>query len=286
MQAALAGITFAASIVNGAIGYGFSTITVPLALVFLTNRVLNPALVPVEVVLNAYVLWVNRADMPAVVPRVLPIVIGLAPGILVGTLIVSRVHPEWLKLGTFIVLLPLILLQAGGFRRPLRAERSAGLVAGGGVGALYAVTTVSGPPLAVILSNQGFARGQFRAAMGFIRLAESTMTAVAYAYAGLYTRESLMLIPVIIPSVVLGVPLGAWLIRRLDANAFRRVCMSIDAWMVSFGIAVLLKGLDLASAAAAFSAVALLVAADLVLLYRFFSSGRTRPAPSGGVSRP
>ena len=30
--------------VNGALGYGFSSITVPLALLFLTNRVLNPAL--------------------------------------------------------------------------------------------------------------------------------------------------------------------------------------------------------------------------------------------------
>ena len=53
-------ITLGAAIVNGALGYGFSSITVPIALLFLTNRVLNPALVPIEVALNAYVLWVNR----------------------------------------------------------------------------------------------------------------------------------------------------------------------------------------------------------------------------------
>ena len=29
---------------NGALGYGFSSITVPLALLFLSNRTLNPAL--------------------------------------------------------------------------------------------------------------------------------------------------------------------------------------------------------------------------------------------------
>ena len=45
-------ITLVAAIVNGALGYGFSSITVPLALLFLTNRVLNPALVLVEVALN------------------------------------------------------------------------------------------------------------------------------------------------------------------------------------------------------------------------------------------
>lgn len=163
----LAGITFLAAVVNGALGYGFSSITVPLALLFLTNRVLNPALVPLEVVLNAYVLWVNRTSLAEVRPRVLPIVVGLAPGVVVGTLIVSQVHPGWLKFGTFAVLLPLILLQAAGFRRPIRTERAAGMALGGGVGLLYAVTTISGPPLAVALNNQGFAKRDFPRRDGF-----------------------------------------------------------------------------------------------------------------------
>src|SRR5205807_6603088 len=90
-------ITLAAAVVNGALGYGFSSLTVPVALLFLTNRVLNPALVPIEVVLNAYVLWVNRGSVPVVWRRVMPIVIALAPGVMVGTLLVSLVNSDWLK---------------------------------------------------------------------------------------------------------------------------------------------------------------------------------------------
>ena len=112
---ALGPITFLAAIVNGALGYGFSSITVPLALLFLANRVLNPAMVLVEVVLNTYVLWVNRAALPAVWRRLLPIVIGLLPGIAVGTVIVARVSSSHLRFYTFVVLLPLILLQAAGY---------------------------------------------------------------------------------------------------------------------------------------------------------------------------
>jgi hypothetical protein len=117
-------LTFGAAIVNGALGYGFSSITVPVALLFLTNRVLNPALVLIEVALNAYVLWVNRASVPAVRARVTPIIIGLLPGVILGTLVVSQVNETWVKFATFIVLLPLILIQAAGFRRPIRHERS------------------------------------------------------------------------------------------------------------------------------------------------------------------
>src|SRR6516225_10453118 len=121
-------ITLFAAIVNGGLGYGFSSITVPLALLFLANRVLNPALVLIEMALNAYVMWVNRSALGVVWRRVLPIVVGLAPGIVAGTLVVARVHPGWLRLWTFVVLLPLILTQAAGYRRPIQSERAAGFV--------------------------------------------------------------------------------------------------------------------------------------------------------------
>src|ERR1700681_2877515 len=114
--AALIAITLFAAVINGGLGYGFSSITVPLALLFLSNRALNPALVLIEVALNAYVLWVNRDALALVWRRVMPIVIGLAPGVILGTVVVSRVSPSWLKLWTYLVLLPLILLQAGGYR--------------------------------------------------------------------------------------------------------------------------------------------------------------------------
>jgi uncharacterized protein len=281
-------ITLVAAIVNGALGYGFSSITVPLALLFLANRVLNPALVLVEVGLNAYVLWVNRDALPKVRARVWPIVVGLVPGVILGTLIVAQVRPDWLKFGTFALLLPLILVQAAGFRRPIRAERSFGYPFGAGLGTLYAVTTISGPPLAVLLNNQGLAKHEFRAALGSIRLAESSFTAVAYLYAGLYTRESLALTPLIVPSLLIGVPLGTWLIRHINAETFRRICMSFDAWVVSFGLSTLLRALHLVEGQAAYSVMVVVIAIDAALLYRFFSARRapemtpvpeSRPAP-------
>jgi uncharacterized membrane protein YfcA len=275
-HAALIAITLGAAFVNGALGYGFSSITVPLALLFLSNRTLNPALVLIEVALNTYVVWVNRAAVPRVWRRVLPVAIGLAPGVLIGTLIVSRVSPDWLKLATYIVLLPLILVQAAGYRRPIRSERSAGFVFGGGLGVLYAVTTISGPPLAVALNNQGFSKEEFRAALGLVRLVESTLTAIAYVAAGLFVRDSVGLLPWIIPSVLAGVPLGALAIRRIHAEAFRRICMSFDAWVVSFGVSTLLRILHVIDSPAAFSLMAAVIAIDAWLLYRFFSQGQIR----------
>jgi uncharacterized membrane protein YfcA len=93
----LAAIALLAAFVNGAIGYGFSSLTVPVALVFLTNRILNPAIVLVEVFLNLYVLFINRNGVPAVWRRVFPILIGLLPGIAVGGFVLASVQPSWIK---------------------------------------------------------------------------------------------------------------------------------------------------------------------------------------------
>ena len=64
---------------NGALGYGFSSTTVPVALLFFTNRILNPALVLIEVVINIYVVFINRKSIAHVWKKVLPVLIGLIP---------------------------------------------------------------------------------------------------------------------------------------------------------------------------------------------------------------
>lgn len=157
----LATITFIAAAVNGGVGYGFSSLTVPIALLFFGNKVLNPALVLVAIVLNGYVLAINRKSIPRIWKRVLPVLAGLIPGIIVGSYILARLSSEWLKLGTYVLLLPIILLQAAGIRRPLRSEHKVAFPLGAGVGVLYSVTTISGPPIALLFNNQGLVQGHF-----------------------------------------------------------------------------------------------------------------------------
>src|SRR5688500_13311707 len=118
----LVAITFLAATVNGAIGYGFSSITVPVALLAHTNRRLNPTMVMVEVAINIFVLFINRSSIPAVYKRVYPIMIGLLPGILLGSYLVASLHPAWIKFFTYCLLVPMIFFQAAGIRRPISAE--------------------------------------------------------------------------------------------------------------------------------------------------------------------
>jgi uncharacterized membrane protein YfcA len=269
-------ITFVAATVNGALGYGFSSITVPVALLLYTNRILNPALVLVELVINSYVLFINRRSIPNVWWRVAPILVGLLIGIGVGSYILFLVQPAWIKFVTYFFLLPLILLQAAGIRKPIQAEKAIAIPFGMGIGTLYSVTTISGPPLALLFNNQGYAKQDFRAALGIIRVGESTLTAIAYGFIGFYSAGSMEIIPYIVPSVLLGIPLGAYLIRLMDPETFRRICMAFDALVVAFGLSRVLVELNLATALTTYSILAIVVSLNAYLLFRYF---RDRPVP-------
>src|SRR6266446_1912461 len=266
----LVAMTLLAAFVNGALGYGFSSLTVPVGLLFFANRVLNPALVLIEVFINLYVLFINRASVPAVWKRVYPILIGLLPGVAAGSYLIASIHPGWLKFATYAFLLPLILVQAAGIRRPIRAEKLLGVPFGSGLGFLYSVTTISGPPLAMLFNNQGLVKKDFRAGLALIRVAESVLTAIAYYHLGLYAVESQNILWAIVPSVLVGIPLGAYVIRKLDAETFRRVCMSFDVWVVGFGLSRVLIDLKVMQSPWAYGVMLVAILLDTCLLYIFF----------------
>ena len=270
-------VALAAAFVNGALGYGFSSLTVPIALLFFSNRVLAPALVLVELAINSWVVILNRRSLSTVRARTFPILLGLIPGILVGSYLLTNVNVGWMKFWTYVVLLPLILAQAAGFRRPIRSERRVGVPLGAAIGTLYATTTISGPPLAMMFNNQGLDQEEFRAALGMVRLVETTATAAVYGFLGLYSSKSVALAVPIAPAVLMGLPLGAYFVRYVRVESFRRICMSFDAWIVGFGLSRTIIDLALLPTRMAYAVWCAIIIFDACLLYQYFASGRFRP---------
>jgi uncharacterized membrane protein YfcA len=231
--------------------------------------------VVIEVLSNFYVLFINLKGVPAVWRRVFPILIGLLPGIAFGAFLLKLLEPGWTKLATYVVILPLILVQAAGWRRPIRSTWLIGLPFGTALGVLYSVTTISGPPLAMLFNNQGLVKNEFRAGLALVRVVESSVTAMVYYQLGLFITESANILLVFIPSVLIGIPLGAFLMRHVDAETFRRVCMSFDAWVVAFGLSRVLIELHMLASPWAYTIFVATIVIDAFLLYRFFTTRRS-----------
>ena len=256
----LVAITFVAAVVNGAVGYGFSSVSVPSGLMITTQRVLNPVLVLVEVVLNGVSVVLNRRGLRGLRPVLLPLIVGLMPGVALGAALVGVVAVLPLKTVTFALLLPLCVAQLV-LRRRAHAvspeglsqkgvddgrrlgRAGAGAAFGFGLGALYGTTTLSGPPLVLFLSRQRLDQDGFRAAMAAVRLAESSLAAIAYAVVGLLHRDAAVVALCIVPSVAVGLPIGRRLARGFSPATFQVLVLGLDVSLITIGLAVCLREL-------------------------------------------
>jgi uncharacterized protein len=244
----LAIVALGASLINGAIGYGFSSIVTPIALLWYSNKILNPAVVSVELIVNIALLYRERAFIAATKARALPVVATLLPGVVLGTIGLSYLAVNDVKLVVYLLLLPMVVIQLLGLRRPFSNERRSGAAIGSGIGFLYALTTISGPPLAVFFRNQGLSKNEFRCTLAQVRVAESSLTLTTYFLfteffgANLTSVPSLGLVPFLLIPVLIGVPLGTWIVGRVSRDAFTRLVMAMDGLVVSFGLTeVMLK---------------------------------------------
>lgn len=239
-------VALGAATINGAIGYGFSSILTPIAVLWVSNRVLNPALVSVELLVNISLLFRERAYIAVTKARALPVVKTLFPGVLLGTLGLTYLAVNEVKVAVYLILLPLVVVQLLGLRRPFTNETRSGAALGPGIGFLYSLTTISGPPLAIFFRNQGLTKNEFRATIAQVRVAESSITLATYfaftefAGANLVSLPAAGLIPYLLIPVIIGVPLGTWIMTRVSRDLFTRAVMAMDGLVVSFGLSQVL----------------------------------------------
>ncbi len=299
----LAILAFGAAIINGAVGYGFSSTVTPVGILWFSPKVLNPALVIVEVAVNVALLTRERKLIGSTWPRAKPVVMTLLPGIILGTIGLTYLAVNDVKLVVYVVLFPLVALQLYGFSRPFRNERRGGAAVGPGIGFLYALTTISGPPLALFLRNQGMSKNEFRCTISQIRVAESSLTLATYLAfdslfsAKLVTLPALSLLPYLFVPVIIGVPLGTLLLTAVSPEFFRRFVMAVDGVFVSYGLTRVFVALKWVSSSTGYAIMGVMILAIAVLAWvslsrlrgGVFGSGEPppgKPPPEGQSTTP
>src|SRR5438046_9618720 len=93
---------------------------------------------------------------------------------------------------------------------------------------------------------------------------------------GLFSTQSMHLVGPIAPAVLLGLPLGSFLIRYMRTETFRRICMSFDAWIVGFGLSRTIIDLKMLTPTGAYGVWSAVMLFDLYLLFGFLITGRFR----------
>lgn len=206
-------------IIKGLVGFGDPLVYTPLLSVFLPNSTITPGLLPVSLVLNARVVWKNRAHFSP--QLVLPIAAFVMLGIIPGTLLLQYGSPSVLKLLLGLVIIAMgveMLTRKSGSGKPNALLRSVMSFLSGVTAGLFGIDLL----FLAYLERVSQRREEFRGNVCFVFILECIFRVVLYLWSGMFTAQSLLLSLIALPASLLGMWMGALLDKRVSDRLSHR----------------------------------------------------------------
>lgn len=241
MTALLAIIVCLAFVVEAALGFGATVVTVTLGAFVAPLDLLLPAFVPLNLLLSGYLVgrYARHVDRRLLLRRVVPL---MALGLPAGMWLFHGGSEGLLRtaFGVFVVALSALELLArdgGRERRLAPAVQAALLVAGGVVHGAWA----TGGPLAVYVAGREIDdKRVFRATLSALWLVLNAVLVVGYVVSGDLDGRTLRLSGILLVPLALGILGGEWVHGRVAAALFRRLVFGL---LLVAGAALALGGL-------------------------------------------
>jgi uncharacterized membrane protein YfcA len=218
-------VVFAASVVKGLTGFGFSLLAVPFFVVLFEPRTAVPIIITLNAVSNIPLFIHSRrwSDLG----RIWPLIAAGVVSIPAGTYLLMVLDPATVRMVVGIAICLFAAAFLLGFRRRIRRERR-GLVGAGILsGALNGLISAGGPPVILFLPNQGMARDALRANLIAFFLCQNIATFSADVAGGLVSGQVLRLAAVLMLPLAAGAVVGIRLVRYVPETAFRKAVLVI-----------------------------------------------------------
>jgi len=219
------GVIFLASIVKGTAGFGFGMLATPLLMTVIDPRLVVGIGVPLQVVLDLLILWQVWGDLDW--RRVITMIGAGVLGVPLGILFLLAVDSDNLRLVVSSVVLAAGFIMLLGITVRISRERLARAITGFTTGALFASTTISGPPTVLFMLNQRWERGTYRSSLSAVNVCVETFALVSLAASGVIDRQSLGLDAIFLPLVLVGAYISKKVIASIDVTQFRRLAVVV-----------------------------------------------------------
>ena len=224
--AAVAAVVAFAAVVQGASGFGFSLVAVPLLAISAgpKDAVVLASVLAVVSTAGLAVRFRDQVDRP-VAGRLL---LGACAGLPFGAVVLHVVPARALLLaiGVVVLVFTVVLVRRGD--RPTTV-RDGGTAKDLGAGVLCGLLTTSvgtnGPPVVLRLQTHGLPAGRFRATASAVFVGCNLAAVAIFAAGGRVDRTLLAQAAVAVPGLVLGLWAGDRVHRRLPAERFRTMVL-------------------------------------------------------------
>lgn len=211
---------FAASFLQGMAGFGFALLAVPFLTFSLPITVVVPVIAILSTITNLSVAAEKRKNLR--LREIAPLLIAGIIGIPLGVKALLIVDPDVLKIlvGLIVVTTATSLYfdKSIQFQNKKLAFTLTGLTSGIMGGCL----SMSGPPIILFLTNEGYDRDTFRANMTFYGIITNLVAIASLQISGLLTDEVWQVVLVGLGALATGSFLGIWASHNVNENHFRK----------------------------------------------------------------
>jgi len=216
---------FLAAIVRGFSGFGFSLLAITAISLFVRVQDIVPTIFMLEVAASLNMIpsiW-HEIDWRGIRFLLLGYIVGLPFGLY--ALVYAPAAPLNIALGIFVIATGTLMLR--GFR--LEKTPSAGATVGTGVasGLLNGAFGTGGPPVVLFYFSTPGAAAVGRASIVAFFLSTDTLGLAGQAYSGIITLQSFIQFVFWLPTLLIGVAVGAKGFRHMDQARFRRAVLII-----------------------------------------------------------
>lgn len=217
---ALAVVTMGAAIQSVA-GFGLAMLAAPLLLL------VHPPLVPGPLMASSLVLTalVARRDRAHIDFRGLRFaLLGRLIGTVLAAAFLVLATPFLFDVVFAVLVFVAVLLSAAGLR--ISPGHGPATLAGGLSGLMGTISSIGGPPMALLYQSAGAAR--LRGTLGSYFLVGTSLSVVALAIVGRYGRDEMLLSVVLVPGMIIGFLAGSPLSRFLPDEGVRPVVLVLS----------------------------------------------------------
>jgi uncharacterized protein len=226
---------FLAAIVRGFSGFGFSLLAITAISLILPVSQIVPSIFLLEIAASLNLIpgiW-REIDWKSLRWLMLGYVIGLPAGAYV--LINAPADPTQIVLGIFVIATSILMLR--GFRLARTPGPTACTGTGVASGVLNGAFGIGGPPVVLFYFSTPGAAAIGRASVIFFFLFTDLLGVLYFAWQGIVTQQSFIQFILWMPTLLIGIWIGAHGFRRMNQEAFRRWVLAILIALAAIGIA-------------------------------------------------
>ena len=215
-------VMIAGGLVQGSVGFGFALIAAPVL------ALIDPRLIPGPLIFAGFflvILQTARERRHIDLTGLKWLVGGRLPGTIAAAAALSVLPERWMGLAFGALVLSAVVMSAGGLR--IKPNPWTLVIAGTLSGFMGTISSIGGPPLAIVYQNESGARLRGTLAINFV--IGTVLSLIALAAVGRFGGAELRLGLVLVPGIIAGFFLSKWTAPLLDRGYTRPTVLTLSA---------------------------------------------------------